>query len=448
MSLVDKIRNILKTFWDNNDYKKFSGNSLGVLLTKLSGVFLAFLVQIPLTRLLGAENYGIYVYVLSWVMIAAVFTRLGMDITFVKYIPTYVTEKKWPSMKGILAFGFGGAVAVCVLLIGIVSAGLYIFDLQTSVFLPFIPVGAALLVVLTISQLTKEALRGLKLVILSEIMEGIIRPFIFLAFFLLFFPLFSEGHAHAALWGNILAALAVTVLLSFHLWRQIPAPVKTAKPDFSDRPAWLSLALPMILMAGMGLLLSRTDIIMLGTIAGTADAGIYAIGSRLADLTTVGLLAANTILAPQISELYHSDQRERLQSLLKISAWFVFAFTFCVALVLTILGPFLLSLFGEAFGAAYVPMLILLVGQMVNALAGPIGFLMLMTGYQKQTAKMLFLAVLLNIVGNAVLVPYYGMNGAAISTGFSVAFVIVTLFIWIVKNMQLNPSILPIKIRK
>ena len=71
MSAWDKSRRALATLWDDRDQQQFSGTSLGVLGAKIGGVLTAFLVQIPLTRLLGAEGYGAYVYVLSLVIIAS-----------------------------------------------------------------------------------------------------------------------------------------------------------------------------------------------------------------------------------------------------------------------------------------------------------------------------------------------------------------------------------------
>lgn len=443
--IKDKFQQIREIFRNNADYRRFSGTSLGVLIAKLSGVFIAFFVQIPLTRLLGAEDYGIYIYILSWAIIATILTRGGINMAFVKYVPAYEVGEKWGALKGLLIFGLCFAVSACILLIGIGTGIFYIFGLQESFFFPFLPAAALLLLFLTISQLIKAALRGLKLVFFSEIMEATIRPLILLAFFLIFFFVVSERNAFAALWGNILALLAITILMAVHLWRNLPTMVKKKAPEFSDNFTWIAFAFPMMLMSGMGLLLGRIDIIMLGSISGTADSGVYAIGSRLAGLAIFGLTAVNTILAPRISEMYHAGQLERLQGILKLAAWIIFIFTFGTTVALTALGPFLLPLFGDGFSAAYIPMLILLGGQMVNALAGSVGFLMTMTGQQKEAAKVLFLAVLLNIGGNFLFIPLYGMAGAATATCISIIFWNIVLFARVTKKMNLNPSILPIR---
>ena len=151
------------------------------------------------------------------------------------------------------------------------------------------------------------------------------------------------------------------------------------------------------------------------------------------------------MLAPRISELFHSKQQEQLQNLLNAAAWFNLVFTVCVAVLLTVLGSFLLSLFGEGFSGAYIPMLILLAGQMINALAGSVGYLMILTGRQNEAATVMFFVLILNIAGNFLLIPLYGMNGAAIATGISIAFWNVLLFVRVIKSLRLNPSVVPIR---
>lgn len=441
ISTSNTFQKTLKSLWNSPDHKQFSGSSLGVLSAKIFGVLTIFLVQIPLTRLLGAENYGTYVYILSWVTVAGILTSLGMDTVFVKYIPTCVTNRNWAQLKGILTFGLVSTLTASIVLVAAVYVFFDVVDMVNFSLSTYLPAATALLIALTCFQLIRSALRGLELVVLAEILDSIVRPLLVLGFFLFFFFRISVQNAQAVLWANVFAVLLVLVSLSVYLWRHLPAPAKKTRSDFSRRSEWLSLALPMILMAGMNVLLSRTDILMLGSMRGPADAGIYAIGSRFAELATLGLVAINTGLAPRISKMYHSGQLESLQNLLTGTVWFSFAFTVCVAVFLTTLGPLLLSLFGEDFTAAYTPMLVLLAGQTINVVAGSVGYLMIMTGRQKEAVTILFFVVLINIGGNLIFIPAFGMIGAAIATAVSIVLLNTALLLRVVTHTRLNPSI-------
>ena len=281
ISTSNTFQKALKSLWNSPDHKQFSGTSLGVLSAKICGVLTVFLVQIPLTRLLGAENYGTYVYILSWVTVAGILTSLGMDTVFVKYIPTCVTNRSWAQLKGILTFGLASTLTASIILAAAVYVFFDVVDMVDFSLSTYLPAATALLIALTCFQLVRSALRGLELVVLAEILDSIVRPLLFLAVFLFLFFRISVQNTQAVLWANVFAVLLVLVSLSVYLWRNLPAPAKKTRSDFSRRSEWLSLALPMILMAGMNVLLSRTDILMLGSMRGPADAGIYSIGSSL-----------------------------------------------------------------------------------------------------------------------------------------------------------------------
>lgn len=441
------LRDALNTLWGNGDRRRLSRASFAVLAAKVCGVLAAFLVQLPLTRLLGAESYGTYVYVLAWVMIAGIVTGSGVDTTFVRFIPIYVADASWARLKGMIAFGFGSALSACALVSILILACFALVGGRGFLLQGYLLVALALLFLLTASNIAKAALRGLQRVLLGELMESVVRPMLTLAIFLVFYFLRPTADAATVLQANAFAVLVVLLVLSVHLWRCLPAAIRTTRATYSDWRQWLGMALPMILIAGMGLLLSRTDILMLGSLKGLTEAGIYAIGSRFAELATFGLLAVNTVLAPRISEMHHAGQHDRLQQLLSVAVLFSMLFTCGVAVVLSALGSLLLSLFGPEFPAAYVSMLILLGGQTINALAGSVGYLMIMTGRQIQAAWVLFVALLLNVGGNLVLIPPFGLNGAAGATCISTAFWNIALLVIVKRQIGLNPSILSIRTR-
>lgn len=128
-----------------------------------------------------------------------------------------------------------------------------------------------------------------------------------------------------------------------------------------------------------------------------------------------------------------------------MNAWYIFPFTSVACVLLLAFGPFLLPLFGPDFRAAYVPMLILLAGQLISALAGPVGYLMMMTGHQTEVTKVMGIAAGLNIAGNAIAIPILGTAGAALVTSGSILFWNIVLFIRARRTLDLNPTILPLR---
>jgi O-antigen/teichoic acid export membrane protein len=192
----------------------------------------------------------------------------------------------------------------------------------------------------------------------------------------------------------------------------------------------------------MHLILKHTDIIMLGAIRGPDEAGIYSAASRISDLVVFALMAINTILAPMISELYSTGKNKELQRIVTLAAWAIFAFTLMFSIILVVFGKFALSLFGAEFVVTYVPLLILLCGQIVNALAGSVGLIMTMTGHQNQAGAIVAVSAVINIILNALLIPLMGLAGAAISTAFTMVLWNLTMLVYVLRKLGINPTII------
>ena len=192
----------------------------------------------------------------------------------------------------------------------------------------------------------------------------------------------------------------------------------------------------------MQLITSQTDIIMLGALKGTSEVGIYVPATRVAVLASFGLYAANTIVAPMISELFGSGRMDELQRLVRLTTRGVTAFTVPVALGLLLTGRWILELFGPEFGVGYVALVILMVGQIVQASAGPVGYLMTMTQYERQAAAILAAAAFANILLNALLIPIWGRNGAAVATATSLILWNVAMLIFVRTRMGIRVTLL------
>nr|WP_277879386.1 polysaccharide biosynthesis C-terminal domain-containing protein [Coleofasciculus sp. FACHB-712] len=98
-------------------------------------------------------------------------------------------------------------------------------------------------------------------------------------------------------------------------------------------------------------------------------------------------------------------------------------------------------LFGSSFVEGLPALVILTVGQMVNALSGSVGFLMTMTGHQREAALIIGSSAILNVVLNAALIPYLGINGAALSTALTTALWNIIMLVYVNKQLKINSTI-------
>jgi len=99
---------------------------------------------------------------------------------------------------------------------------------------------------------------------------------------------------------------------------------------------------------------------------------------------------------------------------------------------------FLRVFFGPDSVAAYLPLLIMLVGQMVNSLVGGVAFLLNMTGHEKQTMWSTCISLIFSLLLNLILIPSYGIVGSAIATSFSQVIAQFAMWRFVKKQLGIN----------
>jgi len=447
VNLCFKILTKIKGFFDKLRYSKGHGGilargAIGVFILKIAGTAFLFGLHVLLARLLGVRQYGIYVYAITWLNILVILCLLGFQTSLVRFIAEYKIKHQWSLLRGLLrrseqiVLGFTIAVslsgmiflwAMCDRLVGEITVTFYIAFFA----LPF----------MSFYQLRAASLRALKHVFRAELLLCIIRPvlmsFIVICLFFFVGDSYKAGHAMVA---DLAAVISVSVTGAVFLHKLLPKAVFRTQPDF-ENTQWLKVSLPLLFVAGMHIILKRTDIIMVGAILNPDSAGVYSAASRISDLVVFGLVAINSILAPIIAELYHTGQQKQLQKIISLAARAIFVFTLTTSAILAVSGKHLLLFFGLEFVSAFTPLLILLFSQTVNALAGPVGYIMTMTGHQKQAGAIITISAAVNVILNFFFIRLLGLIGAAISTTFTMIFWNTAMFIYVRQKIGISPSI-------
>jgi O-antigen/teichoic acid export membrane protein len=225
--------------------------------------------------------------------------------------------------------------------------------------------------------------------------------------------------------GEILAAL---VSVKFLLNRV--KPLKHVTPAKEYRKVF-DVAYTVIFTSMSVLLYTQADVWILGMYAPTDVVGVYGVSAKLVLLVYFPMMALASIIPSIISSVHATGNTEELRKVTRESTRWILSMSIPIMLVLTIEGKHLLRyVYGPEFTAGYVPLLILLSGQLIKAGAGLIGVLLQMTGQHKIYMKVNIFWGVVNIILNILLVPRYGMIGAAIATAVCLSMVdIISIFI-------------------
>lgn len=382
---------------------------------------LQYVVQAILARALGVNAFGAYTYSVTWARLTANLCQLGGPSSALRLVPQYSVQERWSDVAGVLRrfrqvpFWLGVLVAAAASSLIVVVGGT---DSST----------AALVAALSLAPLAA----------LIEVQVSLARAFerLFRAFFpwLVLQPLVLMAGVGAALaLGAELTAvdaIAITAIsyvfvMAVQAWvlrRSVPRKVQEASPTFAVRE-WAHVSLPIYLSNVVQLTFSRLDVVMVGLLKSPRDAGIYAVAMRVGGLASILQAGMASVVAPRISRLHWSGRqhdRGKVEHLVLTAV----RWTFLPSLVLTALlcglaGP-ILEVFGPAFEAGRTVLVLIALGQLVSVGSGLVGWLMNMTGQQRMSAAVFGGTAVLTIVGYLVLIPWLGINGAAIANGGAV----------------------------
>ena len=407
-------------------------------MLEVIGAVAAFLVHWVLARRLGAGGVGIYLYCLSWVRLLALPAKLGLERASLRFISAFEANREHGLLRGFMARSHQ-LVLVASTVIGVllfVVTRLLGERVESELLVAFGWASLAL-PLMAFGDLQAATLRGFKRITWALGAQKVLRPVLMLALIGLSVAIVGGLSADRAVALQVIALAATLALTSTGIWAAKPTELRTTQPDFRTRE-WLAVSMPLLLITGFNIVLKQTDILMVGSLMSRADAGIYGAAARVAMLIQFGLNAVNAGLAPLISQLHAQERTRELQRVVALGARLIFLFTAVGGTAVILGAPRILAIFGPEFGAGATALRVLTLSQLVNALAGPVGLLMTMTGNQKEAARVIGSSALMNIVLNLALIPWLGIIGAAIATTISMVAWNVTLVVLVRRRLGIN----------
>ena len=407
----------------------------------VAGAALSFGVQLGTVRLIGAESFGIFAYVISWVTMLAYISTLGLNTSLLRFLPTYRVQGDWTRAHGVVQFAFRGGT-----LTGIVLAALAIGVERLVVHAQgelgrTLMIGAIVVPLMTLRLIGASALRAFGAIIVSMLPERILRDSVaFLLLAALVLGGIAPPDAVTAMAATLAAAIITLLFIQMFLIKRRPTELVHAAPCYAIRD-WLRPAVSLTLVMVADTIMSRAGILILGMRNDTLGAGTFAVVCTLAQLAALPRMALSGLFAPTVSALYARGDMVALQRLIARSATLSFTFTLVIALPLMAGAPIILPWFGPQFASAGSVIIVLVLGQVAAAAAGPQQHLLTMTGHERQGASLMVAAAAATGLGAAVLIIPFGMMGVAVATTLSMIGWNIAMAIFLSRRLKLRPGL-------
>ena len=389
---------------------------VAIFSSNATGILVALLATPIIVRILGTQAYGEYAFMLSVLSIGLLFSNAGIFDGVRKYIKEADRGEQWPDR--VIGFygrlGFGLAVLAIVGTLLLVELGFVRRTVGEQFELYFVLVAITILTQQVFS-IGRSALMGFDR---EDISEKLLIANRLLAvgggLGLIWF-----GYGVAGLLAAKLVANAITGLVGIAAvgrFADLTQLFRTAPADFPRR-RMLEFNVLSIALFGLFVSIKHVDIILIQGIHGSTETAYYKAALNLAEFVWFVPRIVQTTLLHSTSELWSEDRHEAITAISSRVTRYSLLFTLLLIIGLGALAePTVSVYYGSAYEPAVLPLLILLPGAMGFAVARPI----LAIGQGKGAFRYLIAATgaaaVVNLVLNLLLIPPYGIAGAAVAT--------------------------------
>jgi O-antigen/teichoic acid export membrane protein len=221
--------------------------------------------------------------------------------------------------------------------------------------------------------------------------------------------------------GFTVAGLIASTAIQFFLIRSsVTQLIGDAKPHYQNW-FWFKTAMPIAVLDASDVLFNNADILVLGMFAPPEIVAYYFAATRLAQILGYVPYGITAATAQKYSALAARQDRVGLQKLISSVAVTGTAVTTLAALVLWALAAPLLSLFGADYQAAALVVPILCCGLIAVCAFGPGEDVLTMLGEERVCSAVFAFVLIANLGLNFLLIPLWGMIGAAVATSTALA---------------------------
>lgn len=392
----------------------------GVGLLKVGSMVAAILVTILLARILGPAAFGSYAFAFSLASLLTLPILQGLPVLVVREVAREAPEHRVGLAATLLRFSDRLGVSAGVLLALVLAAAMALgvaSQFGDDLLLSMSAIALPLVMVATLVR--GSVIRAWGRAVAGQVPDMVVRPVLLLSF-LLVLMLVPRPTAGMAMSLHLLAAavaLAVSVWLAA---RYAPSHHGGVQPPSMPVGTWLRTLLPLSTVAGMQLINSQVDLVLLGFLGSAEDVGVYRVATTLALQVSFVLTVVNAVAAPKFARLYREGRLDELRRVNRLGAAAAFALGAVVFAIYAFFGRPLISLaVGPAYLGAFVPLMVLSGAHLLTLWAGTTNVLLNMIGRERDVMTAALVATAVNITLNFILIPRLGLLGAACSSAGS-----------------------------
>lgn len=391
-----------------------------VFIMMIASYFLGYVFRLLIARELGVSSYGLVYGIIALFGLFSIFMSLGLESALVKYIAEFRARNKPERIKGsilIVLFSkllFSVIICGALILLSDLIASEYFNTPKASILIKIYGIGIIFSAIIGTLKASFQGFQSMRYFSTTDFVKSVIVLCITI-------PLLTLGFGEMAPILGFALAFAIFLPLIY-----FPLLIKKVFPEFLRVKAELSkplakklfrFGIPITLATLAGTVLGYTDTVILTYFRSLKEVGLYNAAFPTMKVINVIGVAITSVVFPISAELWAKKRKDQLSNGLGMLYKYVLIVVFPIALTMFLFPEIIMGiLFGSEFRAAGNVLRILAIGYFINAFSGINNSTLTGIGKPKTVGKIILYGAALNLILNMILIPAYGMEGAALST--------------------------------
>lgn len=421
--------------------RKIIKSFIGVGTMKLLSLPIGVMSSVILARTLGPEKFGQYAFIMALLPLIVLPVNGGLAQLLIREVATYVQSKSWSLYQGVVNAAHSWVVFFTIITLSgyfVLSEWLNLIPTHGKWLL--LPVAIAIVPFKGLAAVRRGTIKGLGMPTYAELPSQLMHPVLV---FILFFLLSGNDllNVKAAMWVQLASEVLVFLLGSWMLLKIKPSNFKGIVATY-NWSRWRKALLPFSMIALVSVFNTQVSIILLGLLSSDEQVAAMRIAERSGQFVIMSLTLVNMVISPLLVDAHRNKDRAILQDISRKAARVSFLLSLPIAFFLVVAGePFIQVVFGADYSAiSYWPVVILSVGQLVNAFFGSVGQILSMGGYERFSLLGQTVAVATNVFLCVFLVPKYGAIGSALAVAISTVVWNVILGFFVFRKVNITPT--------
>lgn len=423
--------------------------SLVAFAIRVISAAIAFVSQVLMARWMGGFEYGVFVVVWTFSIIVGSLACFGAHTAIIRFIPEYLQKGLLAELRGALLTSrlFSTAASVGIAALGYGAVRAFQGSIESYYVAPFL-LAMVTLPMIALSDVLQGIARANSWAVAALSPTYIVRPVLILLAFDIAVSLDFPPNADTAMVAAIVATYVTTIVqwigVTAFADRRVPAGPRAYR--FGE---WFGVTVPIFFVESFIYLLTNADVLVVGAFLPPDEVAVYFAAAKTLALVHFVYFSVKAGVAPRYARFAHGGDRAGLAAFARETAGWTFWPSLVMAAVVLALGLPILSLFGPGFTAGYPLLFVLVVGVVARASVGPAESLLTMSGGQNAAAIVFGLTFGLYLAFALVLIPAFGLWGAALALAGSTLFEAAALAFTVWRKLGIAMSVfLPAALRE